>query len=1038
MSQQPIPSVEPRDGAHSGPAGSAATVGDVVAVLVCHDGEAYLPRTLQAVASLEPAPTHVIAVDTGSSDSTMEFLAQAARAAVIDEIHTLPPETGFAEAVNVAVAAAPTSEWLWLLHDDSAPAPEALGALLRSAAEQPSVAVWGPKVLGWEEPRRLLEVGVSITRSGRRFTGLERGEQDQGQYDGHHEVLAVGSAGLLARREVWNDLGGLESSLHFFREDVDFGWRVNLAGHRVAIATDAVLHHAEAMARGRRTASVADPHAVDRASALLTLLANARSSTWVVRWVWLLLQTLVRALGFLVGKAPREAAAEMSAVASVLLRPLRILKVRRPRRRQRRVRQGSLRSLFPPPGHQVRNTFETLAGSLTLEADVHPGTVATSGLESGPVDDDIDSFVSSGSGRIRRLLTRPGVLLFVGLLLVQLMAWRGLYRGGVLHGGALLPLPTGASDVWQSYLANWHPVTLGSDTMAHPSTAVLALFATLLLGHATWVVPVTLVIGPPLAGVLAYLVTASFGLSRRLRVALGVAYALNPVVVAATAQGRWTTVLIAALLPLVALAVARALGLGRLPASPRATASAVGLLAFVVALSPPTLIPIAALALLAAVALPGRRRFFAVALLIGPALVLLPWWPVVVSDPAVLLLEPGVRLTVDTEPAWHALFFDPGGWWSLPWWVGAGLLIGALASVLRASTVGPVRLALVVAGAFVAWALALEAITTTPSNSALPVAPWSGSVMVVGLAAVLVAIAVAARGARGRLSRAAFTWRQPLIGVVTVMVVAGPLVWAIAWLDHGASDPLDRGSANPLPAFVRAESVLPDQIRTLVLEPSQGRLAYTVLRSRDARWGDVETAPSSAQLQSMDDVVADLASGRGVAPVDELSERAVQYILAAPPVDPDLEVALDSAPGLLRIADSGDSSLWRVEQATARVRLLDADGLRQTLDSEVAGEPALARVQVADSDTDRVLELAELANDGWRATETTADQSQDLPNTKASEWGQGFIVGAAAAEVEMSVDNRVRRWLLWGQLIVVIALVLVALPGRRRSDEELV
>jgi hypothetical protein len=270
------------------------------------------------------------------------------------------------------------------------------------------------------------------------------------------------------------------------------------------------------------------------------------------------------------------------------------------------------------------------------------------------------------------------------------------------------------------------------------------------------------------------------------------------------------------------------------------------------------------------------------------------------------------------------------------------------------------------------------------------------------------------------------------------MVVAGPLFWAIAWLDHGASDPLDRGSANPLPAFVRAESVLPDQIRTLVLEPSQGRLAYTVLRNRDARWGDVETAPAAADLQSMDDVVADLASGRGVAPVDELSERAVQYILASPPVDPDLEVALDSAPGLLRIADSGAASLWRVEQATSRVRLQGADGLRQTLDSEVVGDPALAQVQVPGSDTDRVLELAELANDGWRATETTADQTRELPVTAASEWGQRFIVGAAAAEVEMTVDNRVRRWLLWGQLVVVAALILVALPGRRRTDEEFV
>ena len=251
-------------------------------------------------------------------------------------------------------------------------------------------------MLGWDEPRRLLEVGVSISRSGRRHTGLERGEQDQGQYDGQRDTLAVGSAGLLVRRSLWSDLGGFDRSLPFFREDVDLGWRANLAGHRVAVATDAVVHHAEAMARGRRAGVVGDPHATDRASALYTLLANGRGSTLLLRWLWLLVQTLVRALGNVLGKAPREAAAEMSAVGMVLMRPRRLRSARRTRRRWRLVRARTLRGLFPPPGQQVRHSLETLAGSLSVETDVAPSTI----LESGPVEDDLDSFVGAGSGRL--------------------------------------------------------------------------------------------------------------------------------------------------------------------------------------------------------------------------------------------------------------------------------------------------------------------------------------------------------------------------------------------------------------------------------------------------------------------------------------------------------------------------------------------------------------------------------------------------------------------------------------------------------------
>jgi hypothetical protein len=630
------------------------------------------------------------------------------------------------------------------------------------------------------------------------------------------------------------------------------------------------------------------------------------------------------------------------------------------------------------------------------------------------------------------------VLLFTGLLAVQLIAWRGLYRGGALHGGALLPMPTGASDVWQAYTAAWHPVTLGSDTMAHPSTAVLAVLATLMLGHATWVVPVVMVVGPAMAGLLAFLVTRSFGLSVRLRLWVGVAYALNPVFLAATAQGRWTTMLVGVVLPLAAVAVARAVGLGGRPVSVRATAVSVLLLAIMLGLAPPLIVPFVLFAVALAIWVSGRRaRMASLTLLVGPVLLLLPWWPVVVSDPAMLVLEPGVRWVGDDEPAWHAVFFDAGGWWSAPWWLGLGLLVAALAAVLRAQ-VRPVRVALVAAGMSLAWALVLEAMVVTPDTSATPVAVWSGSVLTLVVAACLVAAATAARGSRIRLQRAAFTWRQPALAAVVVLAAVSPLIWGVTWVGRGATDPLDRGSANPLPAFVRAQSALPEQIRTLVLQPASGRLAYTVLRSRDAQWGDVETSPPIDRLTSLDGVVSDLASGAGSAPVDELADRAVQYVLAVPPVDPDLEVALDSAPGLLRIANPGEASLWRVEQATGRVRVLDPEGGRAVLASEVPDDPADADVEVPAADGDRLLELAELADEGWVATESSAGQSRGLPVSGVSDWGQRFVVGPAAAQVQIRVDDPWRRWLLGGQLLAVAALVLIALPGRRRADEEAV
>ena len=81
---------------------------------------------------------------------------------------------------------------------------------------------------------------------------------------------------MLVRRDVWDELGGLDPALPLLRDDVDLGWRANLAGHRVAVVTDAVVHHVEAGTRGSRPLDAGGlrRHRLDRQHATYVLLAN--------------------------------------------------------------------------------------------------------------------------------------------------------------------------------------------------------------------------------------------------------------------------------------------------------------------------------------------------------------------------------------------------------------------------------------------------------------------------------------------------------------------------------------------------------------------------------------------------------------------------------------------------------------------------------------------------------------------------------------------------------------------------------------------
>ncbi|HEY0639189.1 MAG TPA: glycosyltransferase family 2 protein, partial [Pseudonocardiaceae bacterium] len=240
----------------------------VLTVLVCHDGAAWLPDVLAALGALATRPRYVLAVDTGSTDETPALLAAALDGRLLDGVLTLPAGTGFGDAVRHAVERAEDrwgdpGSWVWLLHDDSAPAPDCLDVLLGAAGASPSVALLGPLCLDWDDPRLVVEAGLSTDAAGHRQTGLGAAELDPGLLGGglaqNTEVLAVGSAGALVRRDVWNALGGFDPAMPLLRDDLDLGWRANRADHLVLVVPAARIRHAAAGSRGERPVAALPP-----------------------------------------------------------------------------------------------------------------------------------------------------------------------------------------------------------------------------------------------------------------------------------------------------------------------------------------------------------------------------------------------------------------------------------------------------------------------------------------------------------------------------------------------------------------------------------------------------------------------------------------------------------------------------------------------------------------------------------------------------------------------------------------------------------
>jgi GT2 family glycosyltransferase len=338
----------------------------VLAVLVCHDGEEWLPEALTALRRSAPRPRHVLAVDTGSADGTARLLSEAARGEdrVLDGVLTLDRDTGFAAAVQEAVSAAierwgDPGGWIWVLHDDCAPDPQCLATLLAAADASPSAGVLGPLALDWADPRLVVEAGLSTDSSGHRQTGLGPSEVDWSRlgrdYEQSTEVLAVPSAGMLVRRELWEKLGGFDPAITLLREDIDFGWRANRADSVVLCVPAARMRHARAVLAGERPVDAprAATASVERAQGVRTFLVNCSLLSFVVGVPRLVVLSVVRALGFGMQRRLAEARAELGAAAYVLSGRAGLLEARTLRRAAVRVR--SVRGLFTSRLTRLRN-----------------------------------------------------------------------------------------------------------------------------------------------------------------------------------------------------------------------------------------------------------------------------------------------------------------------------------------------------------------------------------------------------------------------------------------------------------------------------------------------------------------------------------------------------------------------------------------------------------------------------------------------------------------------------------------------------------
>ena len=641
----------------------------VSAIVISHDSEEFLSRTL---AALKQQPIdELIHIETSSA-------ATGGATAILEN-------ASLAKSLALAVSkTSEQSEWFWILHDDSTPLPGALEAMLAIAETSPSVAVIGAKQVSFDDNRLIVQQGLTLTRRGGLFS-LVTGELDQSQHDGVSEVLAVGTAGMLVKRELWLALGGLDDNVPPLAADIDFSMRARALGHRVVVAPQARVAHATLSLAGKRDRAWlggAPKTALRKAELQLRL---SWSPLWLALAFWLFLPAITfgRLVWRIWAKRPDRIIGELSAA---LWAQFTIFARLRARRSASRSARRALAALFANK-QQVRDDRRRNLEQDEVEARIEAHAALAERDQLDSASPNTEQLLLGSVSTAKSFVASRGLWFIAGLLALSFAFWP---TDSAITGGGTLPLSQDWFELFRRAGASWHPIGHGFIAPSDPFVWVLTLLGSLTFWSPSLSIAILFFVAKAIAFYGAFKAASVFTTKSWLRNLVALLYALSPVLIEVQNDLRLPALIAILTTPFLVFAISRVALLGKEISvrSRQQTFTWVGLSALLLAIetaAAPNTIVLAVLALLIVLLLRPRRFGYLIWVGMPMATIFAPIFVyLVVLNGRVLALfaDPGLPLQTAEAPAWKFLSTALGQsvWWpaSLALSI-AGLLVVAFA-----------------------------------------------------------------------------------------------------------------------------------------------------------------------------------------------------------------------------------------------------------------------------------------------------------------------------------------------------------------------
>lgn len=870
----------------------------VTALVVSHDADEYFAETAKSVASQTRRPDRVVVVDT--SANPVDSIQEISTSFGFDYVR-LASESSLQDSIAAAIEGTNSgSHWLWLLHDDSAPDSSALSELIAAIELSPSVAIAGPKLVEWNDPRTISQLGLTLTPGLAPFSPIYEAF-DQGQHDDVDDVMAVSTAAALIRLDVFEELDGFDAAAPLLAADIDFSIRARLAGHRVIVAPRARVRHASLALAGKRDKKWlgSSPKTALRHAAIHLRFAYGRAVGLPFFWLFLPLLGLLRTVLQVSRKRPELIWAEFSSGFWGFFTLAGRLSSRGRIARSRKLQFRELRPL--------QATRSEVRASRRADFEREEALDNLSAFERG------DAEVLTG--KVSRGFNATGGLWWMLALAAASYQWWP--KDIAVTAKGLIPLSASWFDVFMRAGSSYQPIGLGFYAPSDPFAWVLTGLSGLTFWAPSLSVAILLFLVKPLAFLGAWKLAAQVTDATWLRVIAGLSFAFWPALQQAQLDGRLATLVSALAAPWLVIALLRVAQLGRVTKSTAQSwtwVSTGGLLAAIIGASTPNLVPIMVLGMAGLAFFRIRRLGYLIwvglplAAIFGPITL---FFVVGLAHPLALLADPGLAVLSTTSP-----------FLSLPSLVVCGAVgLVALFALLRKRvglafvSWGLVLISII--GAYLVSALNFPAVGVGQSTLETVNGSPSALMILAGLGLVMLSV-VAIDGIPAKNAR------RVIAAVSTLLVVLPGVALSLV-----SAPALRFSDSRVVPSIVAAEAAQGSTLKLLVLTPdtdSAGnkRLSAELVAGDGVHLDDLSLAYrfsianlAKSKYSQVAQLVADLVSANGTPIAERLQAQHIGYILVPNGTTADsseLGIALNSVAELETVGATDFGRLWRVRE----------------------------------------------------------------------------------------------------------------------------